>query len=223
MKTLTVLMFLFCFLPLNILTNMGSTQNISENDFSSDENSENQDFTYLPLTQEEITPTIDPITIIGNNISQFNVSESIISRASFEDPQYKQKTLLDIDNENMTLEVPDEWNFTKEFLNISALYKSHELLDDNDIDTGDPWNWITNIQKEDGFFGFNEVSPNKELTISGEGEASNPGVPYESMALWEQSIDKPDPDLSIWETDFISTGLTRYPIAENFEVNPSWN
>ncbi|MHA1475806.1 MAG: hypothetical protein ACTSQ5_11555, partial [Promethearchaeota archaeon] len=223
MKTLTVLMFLFCFLPLNILTNMGSIQDLSENDFSSDENSENQDFTYSPQTQEEVVPIIDPITIIGNNVSQFNVSESIISRASFEDPQYKQKTLLDIDNENMTLQVPDEWNFSKEFLNISALYKSHELLDDNNIDTGDPWNWITNIKKEDGFFFFFEVSPNKELTISGEGESFNPEVPYESMALWEQSIDKPDHDLSIWETDFISTGLTRYPIAENFEVDPSWD
>ncbi len=219
MKTLTVLMFIFCFLPLNSLTDLGNLQN---NDFISNENSEKQDVTISPRTQEEAVPTIDPITIIGNNVSQFNVSESIISQARFEDPHHKQKTLLDVDNGNMTLEVPTDWEFDHEYVNISALYKSHELLDNNNIITNENWNFSTNIEKQDGDFGFSGGIQNEELIILGQGEPSNPGVPYESMALWNQSIDKPDPDLSIWETEFISRGETRLPIYEEFDEDPEW-
>ncbi|MHA1766189.1 MAG: hypothetical protein ACTSVK_07995, partial [Promethearchaeota archaeon] len=106
LKILTVLLFLFCFLPINSQTNFGNNQKNSEVELNSKENSNYQDVSRTPENQDEPIPVIDPITIIGNNVSQFNVSESIISQAPFEDPEHKQKTILDIDNENMTLEVP---------------------------------------------------------------------------------------------------------------------
>ena len=124
LKILTVLLFLFCFLPINSQTNFGNDQTNSEVELNSKENLNNQDVSRTPETQDEPIPVIDPITIIGNNVSQFNVSESIISQAPFEDPEHKQKTILDIDNENMTLEVPSGWDFDHEQVNISALYKS---------------------------------------------------------------------------------------------------
>ncbi|QEE16527.1 carbohydrate porin [Promethearchaeum syntrophicum] len=219
MKILNVFMFLFCFLPLNIYTNMGNIQNISENDLVSEE----QDLTYSPQTQEEIAPIIEPITIIGNNVSQFNVSESIISQAPFIDQQHGQKSILDIDNENMTLEVPEGWIFEQEHLNISALYKSHELLNDNNITIGDPWTAVTNYPKDsDSSFGFNNYISNEKLVIEGIGEPENPLVPYQAYSEWTQEISKPSDDHSIWETDFIYNGDTQHPIWEEFNEDPEW-
>ncbi len=224
MKTLTVLIFLFGFLPLNSYSNLGSVQNISNDDFISNENSEIQDFSISPQTQEESVPIIDPITIIGNNVSQFNVSESIISQAPFVDPLHNQKTILDIDNENMTLEVPNGWDFNHEYVNISALYKSHELLDDNYITDGGPWNHFSNYYKyQDPLsFGFINYIDSEELVIMGDGEPANPSVPYQAYSQWYQEIDKPSNEHSIWETDFVYQGDTQHPIWEEFDEDPGW-
>jgi hypothetical protein len=203
---------------------MGNIQNISENDSNSNENSENQDLSFSPQTQERAVATIDPITIIGNNVSQFNVSESIISQAPFEDPLHNQKTILDVDTEIMNLTVPDGWDFNHEYVNISALYKPHEILEDNNVTTGSPpWYDITNYPRVDGSFGFYNYIDSEKLVIKGEGQSENPLVPYQALSeFYQENISKPSVDHSIWETDFISKGRIELPIDQGFDENPSW-
>ncbi|MHA1766124.1 MAG: hypothetical protein ACTSVK_07665, partial [Promethearchaeota archaeon] len=156
---------------------------------------------------------------------QFNVSESIISQAPFEDPEHKQKTILDIDNENMTLEVPSDWDFDHEQVNISALYKSYELLDDNNVTSGTPWGVYTNYPKDydPESFGFNNYTENEKLVLKGDGEPSNPPVPYQAYSELYQYVNKPSSDHSIWETDFVSRGQTQFPIYEEFDEDPEWD
>ncbi|MCF2141980.1 MAG: hypothetical protein K9W44_18165 [Candidatus Lokiarchaeota archaeon] len=47
-------------------------------------------------------------------------------------------------------------------------------------------------------------------------------IPDSALAEWYQWMEKPDPNLTIYETDKISNGQVQYPLYNEFTVEPDW-
>ena len=97
-------------------------------------------------------PTASLLSIVETDVAQFNVSESISSQT----PQ----TQLNIDNENLTIQIPESWELDSHDFNITSLYKPWDLIDDPNVtltDTTDPkspWGFDTDTPYKNKEWGF---------------------------------------------------------------------
>ncbi|UYP45688.1 hypothetical protein NEF87_001973 [Candidatus Lokiarchaeum ossiferum] len=203
-------LIIICSLFLSKYTNLPL---ISQHD-DSDDSPQIHIVNELP-NQDTIEPSASLLSYTSNNVSLFNVSESIFSIA----PQ----TSLDIDSENLTLEIPSGWDFENARMNISDLYKSWEVIQNQNITgSGEFWDFDTNIPFVDpNTLYFIGDSTTGNLKLNGR---SNKYSSYfdGDYASWSQTVTNPENDLQIYESELIRENSNQTLLQNDFSVNPFW-
>lgn len=189
----------------------------NRNDIEQRENLDEKD-----IVSSDLTPKLNSIpTITENNVATFDVLEALQSIT----PQ----TDLLVNDENLTVEIPQGWNVTNQNFTIDALAQNYHPLADPNITQSEMnnGNWTffpSNEPAKDrlGFRGY--LDGNLNITAS-ETLSSTPDawVPPEALAVWYQNVSKPDPDLEIHETDYLSAGTQQYPLWNDLTTEPDWN
>ena len=201
---------IFCSLSLTNYTNLPLVSQYCNSDDSSELQVNNE----LP-NQNIILPFSSLLSYTSNNVSLFDISESIFSIAS--------QTTLDIDSENLTLEIPTGWDFENARMNISELYKPWEVIQNQNLSgSGEFWEFDTNIPFVDPntlYFVGDSTSGN--LALNGR---SNKFSQYfdGDYASWSQTVTIPDNDLQIYENELIRENSSQSPLQNDFSVNPFW-
>ncbi|WP_457558035.1 hypothetical protein [Candidatus Harpocratesius sp.] len=203
-----------------------NSQNIT-NFEGKDNNSVMKESTNLsstPTTPQFITNSVPQIAaenVLQLNVSQFDVREDIRSIT----PQSR----IDVDNENLTIQIPTGWNINSHDFNISALYKPWQMISDQNVTLNytsnpvSPWNFISFNPPDLLKWGLTGNFDDEMLNIIGtNGGGIGNTIPDSALAEWYQWMEKPDPNLTIYETDKISSGQVQYPLYNEFTVEPDW-
>ncbi|MHA1822017.1 MAG: hypothetical protein ACTSU2_17280 [Promethearchaeota archaeon] len=162
-------------IPLNVLNNNSAINNRqygeNKDGVNNDNNKEQIDTgdTYGDNSGDlSASDSSNPQPVEGgesyNNVSQFNVSEIVDYGSS--------RSSINIDQENLTFDVPTNWEAHALSLNISSVYKKNELFADynrngNFTNTMSPWGTLTNypysngLSTEDPWFS-NTYNPGKD-------------------------------------------------------------
>ncbi|RLI63793.1 MAG: hypothetical protein DRO88_09000 [Promethearchaeia archaeon] len=178
--------------------------------------------TKSPFSMPKITtPSAATENIVQLNVSQFDVREDIES--------ITPKSELSIDNENLTIQIPSDWNLLSHELNISALYKPWQMLLDQNVTLSDvtvprsPWYFASSNHPDLINWGLYGDYQNQMLNIIGTSAGGiGTTIPDSALADWYQWLQKPDPNLTIYEREKLSSGQVQYPLYNEFTSEPDW-
>lgn len=199
------------------------TEEFGKSDFN-EKNFKGKDYTTDKISNlTDISPRMSLISnITKNNVATFDVLESIESTT----PQ----TDLYVNNENLTVEIPENWTITQQQFDINALAQKYQLAFDPNVsnnDIADPsWTFWTEHPPGIDRLGFVGHSINEDLNITAKESFSftpKADIAQDAFAVWYQNITKPDPEMEIYESDYISAGTTQYPLWNDFSTEPDWD
>ena len=157
---------------------------------------------------------------IMENVATFDVLEAIQSKS--------EKSRLDISTENLTIEIPENWNIESHNMSIDAIAQEWNITRDGSINAAEiekEWDFSASQYPSEDSWGFRGDYTDKLGIISTAGnDVLDPYIPRDALAVWSQeNITKPDPEAEIHETDLISTGNTDFALFNQFNEEPNWS
>src|SRR6056297_2883443 len=136
LKVLTVVLFAFLLSPMfaqnkKIIFDFNSGYCGEKDKSTSDFEVGKEDSSPEVSENEGMAQEGQSFVVSKENAATFNVTESVKSVAPYNNTA--QKSLLEIEKANSTLEVPEGWEFNKQTTNISGLYKDWETVQDGNV------------------------------------------------------------------------------------------